>query len=128
MPLRRELVEQIDKALIDSAVVLAEAGDRAAEVGAVEFGLSADLTREKTFAQRAEGHEADPEFLERLHHGVFRLPPPQRVLALKRGDGLNRMRATDGLFAGLRETEVLHLALLDQVLHRARDVFDRDVR
>ena len=38
------------------------------------------------------------------------------------------MGAADGLHARLREAEVLDLALLDQLLDRARDVLDRDVR
>ena len=38
------------------------------------------------------------------------------------------MRATDRLHAGFRKPEVLDLALLNQVLHRSRDVFDRHVR
>src|SRR5579859_7879905 len=37
------------------------------------------------------------------------------------------MRATDRLRTGLGEPEVLHLSLLDQMLHRARHILDRDV-
>ena len=43
-------------------------------------------------------------------------------------DRLNRVCATDGLYACLRESEVLHFALLNQLLHRSRGVFDRHVR
>ena len=38
------------------------------------------------------------------------------------------MRAADGLHAGFGQAEVLHLALLNQFLHRARHVFDGHVR
>ena len=38
------------------------------------------------------------------------------------------MRAPDGLRAGLGQSEMLDLALADQVLHRAGDVLDRHVR
>ena len=38
------------------------------------------------------------------------------------------MGAADRLHARFGQAEVLHLALLDQLLHRARDVFDRHVR
>jgi hypothetical protein len=37
------------------------------------------------------------------------------------------VRAPDRLDACLRHPEVPHLAFGDQVVHRARDVFDRDV-
>ena len=87
-----------------------------------------DLSRQEALAERAEGDEADPQLLERRQDVRFRLPPPQRVFALQRRDRLDRMRAADGLHAGLREAEVLHLALLDQVLHRPGDVLDRHVR
>ena len=38
------------------------------------------------------------------------------------------MRAADRLHAGFRQAEVLDLAFLDQILHRARDILDRHVR
>ena len=58
----------------------------------------------------------------------LRLPPPQRVLALQRRDRLDRVRAADRLHAGFGQAEVLDLAFLDQVLHRAGHVLDRHVR
>jgi hypothetical protein len=58
----------------------------------------------------------------------FRLSPPERVLALEGGHRLDRVGAADGLHARLGEAEVLDLALLDQVLHRARHVLDGHVR
>ena len=38
------------------------------------------------------------------------------------------MRAADSLDASFGESEVLHLALLNQILHRSGDVFDRYIR
>ena len=35
------------------------------------------------------------------------------------------MRATNRLHAGFREAEVFDLPFADQILHRARDLFDR---
>ena len=61
-------------------------------------------------------------------HLLFGLTPPQRVLALQRGDGLDGMRATNRLHARFGETEVFDLAFANEILHRARDVLDRDVR
>jgi hypothetical protein len=56
------------------------------------------------------------------------LAPPQRVLALQRRDGLDRVCAPDRLHTGLREAEVLDLARVDQLLDRSGNVLDRDVR
>ena len=50
------------------------------------------------------------------------------VLALERRDRLDGVSAADRLRAGFREPEMLDLALANQVLHRTRDVFDRNVR
>ena len=55
-------------------------------------------------------------------------PPPQRVLALERRHRLDGVRATNRLRAGLRQPEVPDLALLNQLLHRSRDVLDGHVR
>src|SRR5260370_35507398 len=49
------------------------------------------------------------------------------IFALKWRDRLNGVCATDGLHAGFREPEVLHLALLDEVFHGSGAVFDRHV-
>src|SRR5216684_758892 len=57
-----------------------------------------------------------------------RVSPPQRVFALECSDRLNGMCATDGLHPCFRESEVLHLSLLDQLFHGAGDVFDRHVQ
>ena len=59
---------------------------------------------------------------------VLGLAPPERVLALQRGDRLDGVRAADRLHARLGEAEVPDLARLDQLLHRAGDVLDRDAR
>ena len=69
-----------------------------------------------------------PSSSQRRQDLGFGLTPPQRIFALERGDRLDRMRAADRLRARLGEAEVLHLALLDQLLDRAGDVFDRHVR
>ena len=57
----------------------------------------------------------------------FRLSPPQRVFALERRHRLHCVRATDRLHARFRKAKVLDLALLNQVLHRSGDIFDRHV-
>jgi hypothetical protein len=52
---------------------------------------------------------------------------PVRVFTLESSKRLDCVCATDRLHACFRKAEVLDLALLDHVLHRAGDVFDRHV-
>jgi hypothetical protein len=61
------------------------------------------------------GDEADAELFQPGQDLGFRFAPPQRVLALHRGDRLRTDRS--GLLAGV-----------DEVLDGARDVLDRHVR
>ena len=63
--------EQIDQRLIRLAGSGVKRG-RAAEVGAVERRVLVDLAGEEALAQRAEGDEADAEFLERRQHFLLR--------------------------------------------------------
>ena len=58
---------------------------------------------------------------------VLGLAPPQRVFALQRRHGLDRVRAADRLHAGLGQAEVLDLAFANQVLDGSGDVLDRHV-
>src|SRR5216117_1093633 len=70
----------------------------------------------------------EEELLPTLEELFFRAPPPQGVLALDRGDLLDGVGAADRAHAGFGHAEVLHLALRNQFLDRARHVLDRDVR
>jgi hypothetical protein len=56
------------------------------------------------------------------------LPPPQGIFTLNRRDRLNCVSTTNGLHTGLGKSEVFHLTFLDEVFHRARHVFDRNIR
>ena len=97
------LAEQVDQRLVRLAVLRREAGNDVAEVGAVELGVLVDLAGEEPLAQRTEGNEADAEFFEGRDDLRFRLPPPQRVLALQGRDWLDRMRAANRLARLLRK-------------------------
>ena len=121
------MLKQIDQRLIGLARFRREPRQRIAEVGAVERRVVVDLAGEKALAQRAEGNEADAEFFERRNDFRFGLATPQRVFALQRGDRLNRVGAADGLRPGFGHAEVFDFALPDQILHGARDIFDRHV-
>jgi hypothetical protein len=75
------------------------------------------------------GHETDAQFLAGVENPIGLRPTrPKRILVLKRGDRVNRVGAADGLRTWLREAEMLHLALGDQVLDRGGYVLDRHVR
>ena len=121
------LREQVDERAVRVPRFRREARDRVAEVGGVERRAGVDRPSEESLAQRAEGHEPDLELLERRQDRLFRLAPPEGVLALQCGDRLNRMRSADRLHARLGEAEVPDLSRLDQLLHRAGDLLDRDV-
>src|SRR5437588_2357839 len=110
----RDLAEQIDERLIRLESVRREAGQGAAEIGAIELRVFVNLSREKAFTQGAVRDKADSEFLERRYHFPFRSPCPQRVFALERSQRLDCMRAADGLHACFGKAKVLDLACLDQ--------------
>ena len=126
--LLRDAAQQVDQGLVGLAGLGREARDDLAEVVGREGRGLVDLAGEEALAERAEGHEADAELLERRQQLLLRPAPPQRVLALDGRDRLHGVRPADGLHAGLGEAEVPHLALGDQLLDRARHLLDRHVR
>jgi hypothetical protein len=71
--------------------------DGVAEIRVIELRIFVDLACQKTLTKRSKWNESDPEFFKRRQHHFFRLPPPERVLALKCGDRLNRVCAADRL-------------------------------
>jgi hypothetical protein len=99
-----------------------------AEIGAIELRSCGDRASEKALTKWAEWNEADPEFFEGWQHLLFRASPPERVFALNCGDRLDAVCPTDCLDSWFRKAEVLHLTLLNEILHRSRDVFDGHVR
>ena len=124
----REPTEQINQRLVRFAIPWLKAWDGVAEIGTIELRIFVDLAREKALTKGAKWNESDSEFFERRQHRLFRLPPPQRVFALKCRDRLNRVCTTDRLNSCFRKTEVLNLTFVDEFLHRSRDVFDRHVQ
>ena len=89
--------------------------------------VGADRAGEEALAERAVGHEADPELFARGEDLLFGTSPPQRVLALHRRDGLDGVGASDRRGGCFGQAEVLDLAGVDQLVDRSGDVFDRDV-
>lgn len=83
---------------------------------------------QKTIAQRSPAHEADAQFLAQRQHVGLGATPDHRIFVLDRGKRQNRVRASDSLQARLGEPEMQNLALGDEILDRAGDVFDRHPR
>jgi len=57
----------------------------------------------------------------------LRLPRPQRVFALQCGDGQHRVRPPDRLHTRFGHSEIFGLALPDELLHHAGDIFHRHI-
>src|SRR5579875_3985855 len=96
-PGRGDLPHPVDK----REVVLEGFGTEARDAGAqvvvlVNRGRGADRAGEEAFAQRTVRDEADAEFAAGVEDAFLRAPPPERVLALNRGDGLNGVGPPDG--------------------------------
>src|SRR6266849_3820761 len=123
-----DAAEQINQSLIRLERLRRESRESAAEVGAVEARVFVHLSRKEALAKRAVRNEANSEFLKRRDHFLLRRSRPQRVLALKCGERLDGVCSTDCLDAGFRKAEMLHLAFLNQLLHRSRHVFDWHAR
>src|SRR5262245_6317682 len=119
-----DLAEQINQGLIRFPGLRCKAREGVAEVGTVEGGVFADLSREEAPTQRAIWNEADPEFLEGRQSCRFRASLPQRIFTLDRSDRLNCVRATNRLHSRFRKTEMLNLTFLNQLLHRSRHIFN----
>ncbi len=103
--------QQINHHPVGFARLRRKARQAAADIRTGEGRVFVDLSGKIAPAQRAERHEADPEFLAGRQHFLFNLSPPQRVFALDGRDRLDGVGAPDGLRAGFRKAEVLHLAL-----------------
>ena len=125
--LLRECANQIHQRLIRFPVLWRKARDDVAEITFIELRIFADFSGKETFTKRTEWNEPDPEFLEGRYHFRFRFSEPKRVFALQRSNGLNFVCAADRLYPCFRESEVLHFALLNQLFHRSRNVFDRHI-
>ena len=77
------------------------------------FVFSLILPCEEAFTKWAKWNESDPEFFEGWQHNFLRLSPPEQVFALKRGDRLNQVCATDRLRSDLLKPFCRLLDLLD---------------
>src|ERR1051325_11273249 len=87
-----------------------------------------DDAGEEAAAQWRVSDKRDAEIAGRFARFLSFVAVEQRVFALHRGDRMHGMRAADALGARLAETEMAHLALLDEAAHRADRLLDRHIR
>jgi hypothetical protein len=100
----------------------------APEVAGVEILGLLERAGKKAAAERAVGDDADAEFLAGRQDGGLQVARPQRVLALQRGDRMHLCGAPNGVRRGFGQSEVTHLAGLDQIRHGAHGFLDLDLR
>ena len=89
-----KLAQKIDQGLVRFASLGREARHDVAEVVLLERGVLIDLAREEATPQWTVRNKADAELFARRLHFRFGSSPPQRILVLQRGDGLDRVRAS----------------------------------
>ena len=107
-------------------VLVLEARAAAPEVLLVEARRASVMRAgQEAAAERAVGDEADPELAHRRQDLRLGIARPERVLGLQRGDRMDGLRAANRVRRGLGEPEVAHLALLDELGHRADGLLDR---
>src|SRR4249920_1136262 len=86
-----ERLQPRDKSEVRAPVLLAESRNCVSEVSRIEGSGVVDLAGQKPLAERAERHEADAQLFQGRQDLLLRLAPPQGVLALQRGDWLDRV-------------------------------------
>ena len=123
-----DLLHALDEVEVALEVLALEARVGPAEVVLGEIVGRRDLAGEEAAPERAVGDEADAELADRREDLVLGVARPERVLGLKRADRVDLMRAPDRAGGCLGEAQVAHLALLDELLHRAHRLLDRRVR
>src|SRR5579875_2285410 len=122
------LLKQVHERLVCLQCLRRKARQNTAEIGAVELGILVNFSGEVALAERTVRHKPDAELLAGRQHMLFRTSPPQRVFALHRRDWLDGVGAPNRFRCRFRKTEMLDLALLNQVLHRARHILDGNLR
>src|SRR5215813_8583979 len=119
--------QHLDQRLVGFPRLRREAREGIAEVGLIELSALVDLASQEPSAEWAIRDEADTKFLESRQQFLFGLSKPERVFVLHCRHRLDCVCAADSLHSCFRESEMLHLSCLDQVLDRSRYVFDWNV-
>src|SRR2546421_6748861 len=87
-----------------------------------------DLAGQESATERGIGDKTDAELAANTEHFLFWIARPERIFRLQRGNGMHRMRASDGIGASFGQTEIAHLAGPNQLRQRAYGFFDRRLR
>jgi len=125
---RRDAFQHLNECQVGGARLRREPRGRVPKAAGIECRVRVDLAGQESRAERTPRDEADSEFLTRVQHRVLLdVARPQRILTLNRRDREDRVRAPDRLCCRFRESVVLDLALLVQVLQDSGDVLDRHV-
>src|SRR6185503_1551794 len=109
-------------------VLALEAWMREAPVAFGQVLLPVHRAGEHAAAERRVGDERDAELARGAQRFLSLAPIHPGKFILHRGDRMHLVRAADGLGTRLGQAERAHLALLDQLLHRADGLLDRHVR
>src|SRR5437879_11280687 len=107
----------LDEVQVALEVLALEPGMGAPGIVGLEALWRPDGAREEPTAERAVGDEADPELTDCGEDLVLGVPRPQRILALDGRDGMDGVRTTDRVRAGLGEAEVADLSLSHHLRH-----------
>src|SRR5262252_362186 len=99
----------------------------AARVLGIELVGTFDRAGEHAATERAVGDEADAELLADGKHFSLGIARPERIFGLQRRDRMHLERASYGCSRCLGQTEMAHLACLDEFGHGADGVLDRDL-
>ena len=109
-------------------VRVGEAGVVTTEVVVRQVVDAGERAGQEAATQRAVGDDPDAELSRRRHDLLLQLTAPQRPLGLQRRDGMRRRGSPQGVRVDLGQTEVSHLARLDQLAHGTDGVLDRHLR
>ena len=106
-----------------------EARERCPKIVVVELGCGVDLAREEALSQGTPRHEPDAElFARRGGLPLQGLLSRVNIRSERPSQALIGIRSTNGPRTCFREAEMPDLALLNEILHRACDIFDGNLR
>src|SRR5205085_5876774 len=117
VPRGRDLLDPLDKLQVLLEILALEAWVVATEIALLEIIDGVEPPRKKPAAERAVRDEADAELANRRQDRVLDVAAPERVLGLQGGNRVDRVRPANRFGTSLRQAEVAHLPLLDQLRH-----------
>jgi hypothetical protein len=120
-----ERADGLDDPQVGFDVVPGEARIGPPEVLRIQLLAAADASREESPAERAVGEEGGADVAARGEHALLRISRPQRILALDRGDGVQRRGPLQRSRRHFGQADRADLALLHQIGERADRILER---